>query len=176
MTLACLVLFNFQGHYNDAIMSAMASQITSPMIVHSTVYSGADRKKHQSSASLAFVKGIHRWIPAQRARNAENVSIWWRHHRTANRALGPSKKLRVDLKMEQVDVCLNKVGAFSFWIPIWRIGYPVFSLSRWARAGSGPRRTAVALVLVTVVESSRACPVESVYRTTVWMETGLFMW
>ena len=48
-------------HYNDAIMSAMASQITSLTIVHSTVYSGADQRKHQSSASLVFVRGIHRW-------------------------------------------------------------------------------------------------------------------
>ena len=46
---------------NDAIMSAMASQITSLTIVYSTVYSGADQIKHQSSASLAFVRGIHRW-------------------------------------------------------------------------------------------------------------------
>ena len=41
-------------------MSAMASQITSLTIVHSTVYSGADQRKHQSSASLAFVRGNHR--------------------------------------------------------------------------------------------------------------------
>ena len=31
------------------------------MIVDSTVYSGADQRKHQGSASLAFVRGIHRW-------------------------------------------------------------------------------------------------------------------
>ena len=49
------------GHYNDVIMSAMASQITSLTIVYSTFYSGADQRKHQSSASLAFVWGIHRW-------------------------------------------------------------------------------------------------------------------
>ena len=48
-------------HYNDAIMGATASQITSLTIVCSTVYSGADQRKHQSSASLAFVRGIHRW-------------------------------------------------------------------------------------------------------------------
>ena len=36
-------------------------QITSLTIVYSTVYSGADQRKHQSSASLAFVRGIHRW-------------------------------------------------------------------------------------------------------------------
>ena len=39
----------------------MASQITSPAIVYSTVYSGADQRKYRSSASLAFVRGIHRW-------------------------------------------------------------------------------------------------------------------
>ena len=39
----------------------MASQITSLTMVYSTVYSGADQRKHQSSASLAFVRGIHRW-------------------------------------------------------------------------------------------------------------------
>ena len=47
-------------HYDDVIMGVMASQITSLMIVYSTVYSGADQSKHQSSASLAFVLGIHR--------------------------------------------------------------------------------------------------------------------
>ena len=48
-------------HWNDVIMSATASQITSLTIVCSTVYSGADQRKHQGSASLAFVWGIHRW-------------------------------------------------------------------------------------------------------------------
>ena len=48
-------------HYSDVIMSTMASQITSLAIVYTTVYSGADQRKHQSSASLAFVRGIHRW-------------------------------------------------------------------------------------------------------------------
>ena len=48
-------------HYNDVIMDTMESQITSLMIVYSTVYSGAYQRKHQISASLAFVRGIHRW-------------------------------------------------------------------------------------------------------------------
>ena len=47
-------------HYSDVIMGPMVSQITSFTIVYSTVYSGADKRKHQSSASLAFVWGIHR--------------------------------------------------------------------------------------------------------------------
>ena len=48
-------------HYDDVIMGTMASQITSVTGVYSTIYSGAAQGKHQSSASLAFVWGIHRW-------------------------------------------------------------------------------------------------------------------
>ena len=47
-------------HYNGVIMGAIASQITSLTIVYSIVYSDADQRKHQSSASLSFVRGIHR--------------------------------------------------------------------------------------------------------------------
>ena len=60
-------------------MSEIVPQITGVSIVYSTVCLGPDQRKHQSSASLAFVRWIHRW-PAQRASNAENVSIWWRRH------------------------------------------------------------------------------------------------
>ena len=54
-------------HYSDVIIGAMASQITSLTIVYSIVYSGAEQRKHQSSASLAFVREIypmnspHKW-------------------------------------------------------------------------------------------------------------------
>ena len=56
-------------HYDDVIMDAIVSLITSLMIVYSTIYSDADQRKHQSSASLAFVWGIqggpvnppHKW-------------------------------------------------------------------------------------------------------------------
>ena len=48
-------------HNSDVRMSTMASQITSVSIVYATVCSGPDQRKHQSSASLAFVRGIHRW-------------------------------------------------------------------------------------------------------------------
>ena len=52
-------------HYTDVIMTTMASQITSLTVVYSTVYSDADQRTYQSSASLAFGWGIHRdrWIP-----------------------------------------------------------------------------------------------------------------
>ena len=114
-------------HYGDVIMGTIASQITSLAIVYPAIYSDADQRKHQSPASQAFVREIHRrpvhWnenviilmkssslaapkvvkmttfgaasdetfikmmtfsfqceFPAQMASNAENVSIWWRHH------------------------------------------------------------------------------------------------
>ena len=50
-----------QSHYSDIIMDTMASQVTSLTGVYSSVYSGADQRKHQSSASLAFVRIIPRW-------------------------------------------------------------------------------------------------------------------
>ena len=48
-------------HYNDVIMSVMASQITGILIVYSPFCSGADKRTHQSSVSLGFVRGIHQW-------------------------------------------------------------------------------------------------------------------
>ena len=53
--------FWVKWHYSDVTLGVMASQITSFTIVYSAVYSGVDQRKHQSSASLAFVRGIHRW-------------------------------------------------------------------------------------------------------------------
>ena len=70
-------------YYSDVTMSAMEFQITSSTIIYSTVYPDTDQRKHQSSVSLAFVWGnspVTGEFPAQRASNAENVSIWWRHH------------------------------------------------------------------------------------------------
>ena len=68
----------FSIHYSDVIMGTTASKISSLTIVYSAVYSGAEQRKHQSSASMVFVWGIHRWIPREFL--AQNVSIWWRHH------------------------------------------------------------------------------------------------
>ena len=49
------------SYHSDATMSAMASQITGVSIVYSNFCSGADQREHQSSVSLTFVRGIHRW-------------------------------------------------------------------------------------------------------------------
>ena len=85
--LHCLTVKEIHGasfvrstRYNDVIMGAIASEITSFTIVYSIVYSDADQWKNQSSASLAFVPGE---FPAQMASYAENVAIWWHHHALA---------------------------------------------------------------------------------------------
>ena len=52
--------FCITTHYTDVIMGMITSQITSLTIVYSTVYSDADQRKYQSSASLAIVRRIHR--------------------------------------------------------------------------------------------------------------------
>ena len=67
-------------------MSAMTSQITGISIVCLTVCSGADQRKHQSSASLTFVRRIHDvpgtgGLPSQRASKTENVFMSLRHHK-----------------------------------------------------------------------------------------------
>ena len=63
-------------------MGRIASQITCLTIAYSSVYSGAGQRKHQSSVSLAFAgtSPVTGELPAQKDSNAENVSIWWRHH------------------------------------------------------------------------------------------------
>ena len=53
-----LELGHHRTYYSDVIMGMMASRLS---IVYSTIYSGADQRKHQSSTLLAFVKGIHLW-------------------------------------------------------------------------------------------------------------------
>ena len=74
------------GHYSDVIMSTMASQITSLTVVYSTVYPGADQRKHQISTSLAFVRGIHR-SPVNSPHKGpvtrkmfpfDDVIMWWK--------------------------------------------------------------------------------------------------
>ena len=81
-------------------MNTIASQITSLTIVYSIVYSVADKKKHQSSAPLAFVQGNSPWtgeFPAQKASNSEKVSIWWRRHGIWQQRLGKNKIILLEI-------------------------------------------------------------------------------
>ena len=72
-----------QSHYNDVIMSVMASQVTSLTVVYSTVYSGADQRQTSKLSVTGLYEGnspVTGEFPTQRTSNAENVFIWWRHH------------------------------------------------------------------------------------------------
>ena len=77
-------------HNCAVIMGAVVSQITSLTTVYSTVYSDADQRKHRSSASLAFVRGIHRgpmnsphkWPVTRKMFPFDDVimvEVWWHH-------------------------------------------------------------------------------------------------
>ena len=63
-------------------MGSMASQITSLAIAFSAVYSDTYQRKHQTPRHWPLCGEFtgDLWIPAQMASNADNVSIWWRHH------------------------------------------------------------------------------------------------
>ena len=72
----------FHPHYSHVIMSAMASQITAVTIVYSIVCWGADKKtsKLRVAGLCEGNSPVTSKFSSQRASNAENVSIWWRHH------------------------------------------------------------------------------------------------
>ena len=77
-------MISLRNHYSDVIMSRMASQITSISIVYSAVCSGEDRSNIKYPCRVtALCEGNSPEtgkFPAHRASNAENYSIWWRHH------------------------------------------------------------------------------------------------
>ena len=85
--------------YDDVRMGAIASQITSLTIVYSIVYSDVDQRKHQSSPSLAFVRGIHRgpvnsphkWPVTRKMFPCDDVIMnffYWFHTSNLHHALG----------------------------------------------------------------------------------------
>ena len=83
-------------------MGAIASQITSLTIVYSTVYSDADQRKHQSSASLAFVRGIHRWpvnsphkwlVTRKMFPFDDVIMLYCTHHRNGKGRIWPGSEL-----------------------------------------------------------------------------------
>ena len=110
-------------HYTDVIMTTMASQITSLTIVYSTVYSDADQRKHQSSASLAFVWGIHRdrWIPRTKGQLRGKcfhlmTSSW---HRRAQLVISVLRRIR-DIAE---DSTWTNSSSIDNWIVIWSYHY-----------------------------------------------------
>ena len=107
--------------YSDVIMSTMASQITSLTIVYSTVYSGADQRKNRSSVSLAFMREIHRWpviFFRIKGHNADNISIWRRHHAVEICAVDPESDTSTGSNTTSSGTLYN---GFQYSVPFqWR--------------------------------------------------------
>ena len=134
-------------HRSDVIMGALASKITSLTIVCSTVYSGVDQRQHQTSASLAFLRGIHRWpvnsthkwpvtrkmFPFDDVIMTKDYLIVTLGHMDNNRwCLWDQRWSMLDLK------CLRLTGIYPKWVPrdtFWRqsalgLGYFVHAKSQ----------------------------------------------
>ena len=92
-------------HYSDVIMGAMASQIACVF----SVCPGADKRKHQSSASLAFVRGIHRWP----ARHGTTTAQSW-HVQTFYNVMMPSngvsRQFQISIGVELRQKIFRKMG------------------------------------------------------------------
>ena len=82
-------------HYSEVVMSEMASQITGVLIAHPTVFSGADQRKCQAPRHWPMWGNspVTAQFPAQKASNAENNFIWWRHHEIieGNKIISPMR-------------------------------------------------------------------------------------
>ena len=101
------ILVKWHLHYSDVIMSSMASQITSLRIVYSTVYSGADQRKYQSPASLAFARGIHR-SPVNSP-----------HIRPVTRKMFPFDDVIMHIKATSWQSVKAKLTGDRLWIATW---------------------------------------------------------
>ena len=102
-------------HYIDFIMTTITSQITSLTVVYSTVYSDADQRKHQSSASLAFVWGIHRdrWIPRTKGQLRGKC-----FHLMTSSCIGPDNGLARNRR--QTITCTNADPLhWHIYAPLW---------------------------------------------------------
>ena len=127
-----MVIWCWNIHYCDVIMGVVASRITSFTIVYSTVYSDADQRKHQSSAPLAFVRGIHRgpvnsphkWpvtrkmFPFDYVITPRDLSKW------------PGNNIVIMSKyIDEIIIPLALVLNSCVLSPVWRTGKTTFNVS-----------------------------------------------
>ena len=109
--------------------------------VCTVVCSGAHQRKHQSYASLALVRRIQLWrgFSSQRASNAENVSIWWRHHTgqwSPNKMASSLQTFSKQL-ISNFEIQISKILHFVFGICPYPIYYqlPLVQIMAWRRTG-----------------------------------------
>ena len=154
-------------YYNDVIIGSMASQITSLIIVNSTVYSGTDERKHQSSASLAFVWGIHGW--------PVNSPHKW----PVKRKMFPFDDVIMVTINARITggICIKTSWhrkAFHFAVPLWVEssmwihGPLVDSPYKW------PVMSSCAISLLLTVEQSVCCQWYEKVMTFIWRHYNVF--
>ena len=138
-------------------MGAMASQIISLTIVYPTVYSGADQRKHQSSASLAFVRRIHRWpvnSPHKWPVTRKMTSSWKCHN-------GP------ELERNRSDFC-HVLAYYGMSTDQWTLVYNFFQHTQFSdnrgRWHSGQVDTAPICQFVQGQGSSFVCSLQGMPR------------
>ena len=152
-------------YYSDVIMGAMASQITGVALVCSIVCSGTNQRKHQSSTSLAFVRGIHRWPvnSPQKASNAENISIWWRHHEAFGISLVPETSALLQQPPNPLDITKDGIG---IWPPNTK---PVYSQLLWLGVWCG-----IEINLIKYRDINEVCAINQLFNViSVNFVTGL---
>ena len=102
-----------ENNYNGVIMNTMAFQITSVLIVYSTVYPRGRSKKTSKLRITGLCEGnspVTGEFPAQRTSNAENVFIWWRHHALSSLSHGVFGSRLILYIYSDISLCE------SFWI------------------------------------------------------------
>ena len=93
-------------------MGVMASQITSFTILYSTVYSGADQRKHQCSTSLAFVQRIHWWPMNSLYKWPETQKMF---HLMTSSCVYPDHNNEVAIYIWKFKSVLYITGTWSWW-------------------------------------------------------------
>ena len=129
-------------HYSDVIMGAIASHITGISIVYSTVYSGANQRKHKALRHWPLWGEFtgERWIPLTRASNAD-VAIWWIQtgvtvrKRPIFRSKSPIFFVPCDLQIWQVTLKNNRAPLISYF----RL-CASFRNHRWIQTGATVRK------------------------------------
>ena len=109
-------------HYNGVIMSLMGSQITSVSIVCLTVDSDRDQRKHQTPRHWPLYGNspLTGEFPAQRASNAENVSISRRHYVDVEQNCKEQNASHISPSLSKI--CLRNIALLNI------VNYPWFCL------------------------------------------------
>ena len=136
------------GYYNDVIICAMESEITSVSIICSTVCSEVDQRKHQSSASLAFVRGIHRSpvdYPHKGSVTHLMTSWWsWNGIDHSKRLLRTEAQISCNIENPHCIIHLNNVSVMACLI-IYKYFYRLFAKQK--------------TILDGISESVMCCPI-----------------